>query len=102
VAVTVRWTETAWLDLEEVANYIARDSRYYAATFVDEVRSAARPLATFANRGRVVPELSDPAVREIFVSRYRLIYQVTADSVNVIAFVHGARDLLTLWQQEHR
>jgi len=49
-----------------------------------------------------VPELNDPSVREIFVSRYRLIYQVTADSVAVIAFIHGARDLLALWQQERR
>jgi len=49
-----------------------------------------------------VPELSNPGVREIFVSHYRLIYQVTADSVDIIAFIHGARDLLALWQQEHR
>jgi toxin ParE1/3/4 len=47
----------------------------------------------FAERGRVVPELNDPAVRELLVGRYRLMYRVTASSVQVVAFVHGARDL---------
>jgi plasmid stabilization system protein ParE len=52
----VEWTEVAWSDLEEVANYIAKNSRYYAAAFVREVRDAARSLVYLAERGRVVPE----------------------------------------------
>jgi hypothetical protein len=40
----------------------------------------------------MVPELNDPAVRELLVGRYRLMYKVTATSVQVIALVHGARD----------
>jgi len=31
-------------------------------------------LAAFAARGRIVPELNDPTVREVFVFRYRLLY----------------------------
>jgi len=102
MALGVRWTESAWQDLEEVTDYIARDSRYYAAAFVVDVRDAARSLAAFANRGRVVPELGDQSIREIFISRYRLIYQVTPDAVNILAFIHGARDLTALWQRESR
>ena len=41
----VKWAETAWSDLEETANYIARDSPHYAAAFVRETRDAARSLA---------------------------------------------------------
>ncbi|MCX6840811.1 MAG: type II toxin-antitoxin system RelE/ParE family toxin [candidate division WOR-3 bacterium] len=92
MARTVVWSETAWHDLEQVADYIAQDSRHYAAAFVREVRDAARSLATFAERGRIVPELSDPAVRELLVGRYRLMYRVTAATVQIVAFVHGARD----------
>lgn len=102
MALSVRWTESAWQDLEEVADYIARDSRYYAATFVADVRDAARSLAALANRGRVVPELGEQSIREIFISHYRLIYQVTPDSVSILAFIHGARDLASLWQRESR
>jgi plasmid stabilization system protein ParE len=64
VARTVTWSEPAWHDLEQVADYIAQDSLHYAATFVREVRDAARSLVTFAERGRIVPEYNDPAVRE--------------------------------------
>ena len=74
----VKWAEVAWNDLEEAADYIARDSAYYAAAFVREVQEAARSLNNFAERGRTVPELKDPGLREIFVRSYRLIYQVNA------------------------
>lgn len=99
MARTVRWTETATEDLAEVAEFIGRDSRFYAAALVREVRGAARSLRTFAERGRVVPEIDAPDIREIFIKSYRLIYQVTADHVFILAFVHGARDLTALWER---
>ncbi len=40
----VVWTDPAWDDLEAAAEYIARDSAYYAATFVQEVKGAAESL----------------------------------------------------------
>ncbi len=98
----VKWTEVAWSDLEEVFNYISKDSRYYGAAFVREVREATRSLSYLAERGRVVPELGDPTIRELFVKRYRLIYQVTEQTVHIIGFIHGARDLLALWERDGR
>jgi toxin ParE1/3/4 len=44
----------------------------------------------------MVPEVADKAVRELFVKSYRLIYEVRADTVIVLAFVHGARQLQKL------
>ena len=41
----VVWTELAWEDRAAAADYIARDSEYYAVTFVQEVREAAASLA---------------------------------------------------------
>ena len=98
----VIWTEVAWNDLEAVAEYIARDSAYYAAAFVHEVREAARSLTHLVVRGRVVPEFRDPHIRELFVRDYRLIYQTDQRRVHVLAFIHGARDLWTLWDREKR
>ena len=92
----VEWTEKAWNDLEIVADYIARDSPYYAAALVREVRDAARSLAFFANRGRKVPEFEAISLRELLVGNYRLIYQVSEKKVFVVAFIHGARDLASL------
>ena len=96
---TIRWTDTATQDIEEAAAFIGRDSRSYAAALVQESRAAARSLRTFAERGRVVPEIDVPEIRELFIGNYRLIYQVTADCVFILAFVHGTRDLTALWQR---
>jgi plasmid stabilization system protein ParE len=41
----------------------------------------------------MVPELSDEAVRELFVKSYRLIYEVRDEGVVILAFLHGARRL---------
>ena len=98
MARTVRWSETATLDLEEAAEFIARDSRYYAAALVRDARAAARSLKTLAERGRIVPEARSSKVREIQVKSYRLIYWVAPDALTVLAFVHGARDLPALWE----
>ena len=40
----------------------------------------------------VVPELHDRSIREVFVYRYRMIYEVSASEVRILAFIHGARD----------
>ncbi len=98
----INWAEVAWGDLESVADYIARDSPYYAAAFVREVLVASRTLVTMAERGRVVPEFDNQSIRELFVRSYRMIYQVTKQTVYIIGFIHGSRDLKALWNREAR
>jgi plasmid stabilization system protein ParE len=83
-------------NLARQAAYIEHDSPRYAAALVREARDAAQSLRQFPNRGRVVPETNDPTVRELFVFHsYRMLYEVFADNheVQILAFVHGARDL---------
>jgi toxin ParE1/3/4 len=63
----VVWTEPAWEDLVAAADYIARDSVNYAATFVQEIKGAAASLAEFAERGQVVPECADDTIRELLI-----------------------------------
>ena len=96
MARTIKWTESAINDLEEIAEFIARDSRFYATTVVREARKAARSLRVSAERGRVVPESNSSDIRELFLWRYRLIYKVTSHYVYILAFIHGARDLESL------
>lgn len=97
MARAIKWTTSAAQDLEEAAAFIARDSRFYAVALVREARLAARNLKTLPERGRVVPELRSPNIRELFVKSYRLIYSFTPTTITILAFVHGARDLQALW-----
>ena len=98
----VKWAEVAWSDLQEAADYIAKDSPHYAGAFVREARDAARSLVYLAERGRIVPEFNNPSIRELLVSNYRMIYQVTEEVVYVIGLIHGARDLGARWEEEER
>jgi toxin ParE1/3/4 len=88
----VVWAESARRALDEVVDYIARDSRSSGLRVLESALNAADKLAQFADRGRVVPELADAGIRETFVFRYRLMYRVEPERVIVLAFVHGARD----------
>lgn len=96
----VAWAETAWRDLERIADYISEDSPGYAAAFARRVREHARSLEEMAERGRVVPELEEPAVRELIVGSYRLIYEIESADVNILGLIHGARDLVALWDEK--
>jgi len=88
------WSHLATADLESIVEHIFRDSEFYAATVARELVAAARSLATLSERGRVVPEYENPTIREIIVRRYRLIYRVHSDRVEVLRIIHGARQAL--------
>ena len=89
----VVWSVLATADLESIVEHIFRDSEFYAAAVARELVAAARSLAIFPERGHVVAEYEDPAVREIIIRRYRLIYRVRSDCVEVLRIIHGARQL---------
>jgi len=85
--------------LDDAAEYLAQDSRSAAEHLLLDALEAAASLDAFSERGRVVPELNQASVRELFVQRYRLLYEVMPDEVQILAFLHGARDL-TRWRPE--
>lgn len=89
----VVWTESATADLESIVEYVFRDSEFYAAAITRELVAAASSLTTLAARGRNVPEYQNPNIRELIVRRYRLIYRIAANRVEVLRIVHGARQL---------
>lgn len=96
------WAFEATDDLKAIADYIARDSAFYATAFVLEIRDASRSLKVFSERGRVVPELSNPSIRELFVKEYRLIYGIEESRVVILGIIHGRRDLKSLWEKDQR
>ncbi len=65
----VVWGESARDALDEVIAYIAHDSPQAAVQVLDAALQAAASLSTLSERGRIVPELNNPAIRETFVFR---------------------------------
>lgn len=88
----VVWTAAALACLDEVLTHIAADAPNTAGRVLDVFDANAASLSHLSNRGRVVPELGEDAVREIFVYRYRLIYQVSSSEVRILAVIPGEMD----------
>ena len=59
---------------------------------------AARSLSTLYERGRVVPELGLPDVRELLLGHYRLVYEVFPAQVAVVRIIHASRDFEKAWR----
>ena len=66
------------------------------------VRDHARSLDDLALRGRIVPELGEPGVRELLLGNHRLLYEIHKRTIYILALIHGARDLPALWEREGR
>jgi toxin ParE1/3/4 len=88
---TVIWSNPAATDLERAVAYIFEDSPAYAVAFYNKVKERSRSLSELAERGRVVPEHNDKRIREIFIHRYRLIYEINDEEVIILSFFHGAQ-----------
>jgi toxin ParE1/3/4 len=96
----VIWSRRARDGLDEAVAYIAKDSQERARDFLERALNTAESLDQFAERGRIVPELDDPYVRELFVYRYRLVYEVSDSKATILGFLHGARDFNRWWRGE--
>ncbi len=77
----VKWSVPAKRDLRQIYNYISGDSKYYARQVVEKIVDKSELLEDFPEIGRIVPEVGEPDVRELFVYSYRLIYEVTQDCI---------------------
>jgi len=98
----LRWSPEAVEDVESIANYIERDSSYYARAVVSRIISLAETIPEHPQSGRVLPEINDPNYRERFAHKYRVIYLVESARILIAAIIHGSRQLDPLVEQIHR
>lgn len=89
--VRIEWNERALEDLNEIHDYIARDSKNYANLFVKKIYEIVQKLREFPNIGRIVPEIDNPSIREIIFQRYRIVYRNKIDNVEILTIIHGSR-----------
>lgn len=88
------WSRIALRDLRSLIKYIARDSPGRAEQFGCSIVAKVDILQDFPQIGRVVPEFNQVNLREIIVSPYRVIYQVSGQlmTIEIIRVWHAARD----------
>ncbi|HWR59023.1 MAG TPA: type II toxin-antitoxin system RelE/ParE family toxin [Thermodesulfovibrionales bacterium] len=98
----VEWSRPAKLDLRQIHDYIARDSKFYAQKVSTEIVEKSEKLNSFPEVGRIVPEVGDPNIRELLIYSYRLIYEVFSNRVEVLALIHGKRNFIKDYLNEQR
>jgi plasmid stabilization system protein ParE len=89
----LQWTLSALDDLNSIREFIARDSNIYADSFIDKIFVAVENLQLFPEIGRQVSETNNPKIRELIFQNYRIIYRLQKEDIQILAAVHGSRDI---------
>lgn len=89
--IAVRWSAQAVDDLQEIHDYIARQSPRYAAVVAGRLVAAVDRVREFPESGRIVPELNEPAVREVIHGAYRIVYELLPDVAVVLTVFRASR-----------
>jgi toxin ParE1/3/4 len=87
----VIWSPLAIERAAEAARYIAKDSPAAARRWVDELFETAAGLAQLPDRGRRVPELPRPDLRELLFGSYRIVYRIEARRIAIVTVRHLRR-----------
>jgi toxin ParE1/3/4 len=83
-------------DILGIVDYIANDSVINADKALSRLEQRIATLTTMPERGRIVPELQWHGishVREIFEKPWRILYQIRAKQVVIVAVYDGRRHL---------
>jgi addiction module RelE/StbE family toxin len=86
------WTEQARADLAAIQAFISQHSPHYASVIIARLIAATERLVPFPESGRTVPEFETPAVREVVLRPYRIVYRlVGTDEIHVLTVHHGSQ-----------
>ncbi len=98
----VKWTEKASSNLQAIHDYIAKDSKTYAARFIKSLIRATTKLEQMPRCGRIVPELEDYGFREVVYQNYRIVYRLVegSEDVEILTVVHSAREINKVVRKE--
>ncbi len=83
------WSPLALERVSRITAYISQDNPSAAERWADEVFSRVKQLLTLPESGRIVPEVNDPAIRELIHGNYRIIYRIEARRISILTVRHG-------------
>ncbi len=85
------WIPQALADVGANAEFIAKDSVYYAQLFTRKVFDPVEKIADFPQIGRIVTEINSENIKEIILENYRIIYRINNELVEILTVYHSAR-----------
>lgn len=86
-------TQNANQTLEEIFRYIhAQDTALAAHRWTNKLLDAAIQIAKYPELGVLMPEHFGKNVRRIRIKKYYIYYMETGKHIDILAFIHSARD----------
>lgn len=79
------WSPSSLLRLEEIGNFIAKDSPDRAVAFLDALVNSVERLREFPLSGSLVRE--NPVFRQVVVQGYRIVYRQTAKRIEITTVI---------------
>jgi toxin ParE1/3/4 len=87
----IKWSHEALERLIEIEEYISKDSPGRAIKFIDQLIEHAELLSDKPLTGRIVPELSNPDIRELILKKYRIVYRHEKKHIIILTVFEGHR-----------
>ena len=83
--VGLEWEDQAKEETRTIYDYLFDEAPAYAMHWADEIEQMLERLITFPEMGRMVPDIQVRSIREVFVGRYRMVYQFRDKKVVILA-----------------
>ena len=88
----VIWAVRAYEHLDQIGEYIKKDSLIQASRVVQLVVRETHRLIDNIRIGHIIPELREDRYRELKVFNYRILYKIVSENkVAIIGIVHAKR-----------
>lgn len=89
---SVDFSTLAERDLEEISDYIAKDSPRRALSFIEGIETLCQTLDVEPLRYEAADGLA-PGLRRAIHGRYLIFYTVAGETIRIERILHGARDI---------
>ena len=89
----VIWSRESLKRLLEIENFIAIDNIEKAETFTDFLITKSYLIEENPKIGRMVPEFSDPDLRELILKGYRLVYRIGSNQIEIVTVFESHRQM---------
>jgi len=91
--VKIKWSLQSVEDLENIYEYISKDSPNYAKIFILKIMKIISEIPEHPRIGRIVPEFNEKNLRERIFKSFRIVYRIKNKKIEIVTIIHSTRTL---------
>ncbi len=79
------YSHSAKEQLFQIKEYIARDNRQRAITYLKQIKSKIEILGKYPYIGKVNSTMNNPKIRDFVLLGYKIIYKINVQSIMILS-----------------